>query len=105
TLVPNGNIVFGGSGSNRSVTITPAAGQTGVTPISVTVSDGTNTASALFPFMVTPSATVIFYEPFAYADGSLLTNSAFLWQNRSGTLGQCQVTNQQLLLLPVQSGE
>ena len=25
TLVPNGNIVFGGSGANRTVTVTPAA--------------------------------------------------------------------------------
>ena len=29
TLVPNANIVFGGSGANRTVTVTPAANQTG----------------------------------------------------------------------------
>ena len=29
TLVPNGNIVFGGSGANRTVTVTPAANQNG----------------------------------------------------------------------------
>ena len=28
-LVPTNNIVFGGSGANRTVTVTPAAGQTG----------------------------------------------------------------------------
>ena len=40
TLVPNGNIVFGGSGANRTVTVTPAAGQSGTATITVTVSDG-----------------------------------------------------------------
>ena len=40
TLVPNGNIVFGGSGANRTVTVTPAANQTGTATITVTVSDG-----------------------------------------------------------------
>ena len=29
TLVPNANIVFGGSGANRTVTVTPAANQNG----------------------------------------------------------------------------
>src|SRR5206468_10524275 len=40
TLVPNGNIVFGGSGTSRTVTVTPAANQTGTATITVTVSDG-----------------------------------------------------------------
>src|SRR5207244_8049914 len=37
TLVPGGNIVFGGSGINRSVTVTPAANQTGTATITLTV--------------------------------------------------------------------
>jgi photosystem II stability/assembly factor-like uncharacterized protein len=40
TLVPNANIVFGGSGANRTVTVTPAANQTGTATITVTVTDG-----------------------------------------------------------------
>jgi len=40
TLVPNANIVFGGSGANRTVTVTPASGQTGTATITVTVTDG-----------------------------------------------------------------
>ena len=47
-LVPDANLVFGGSGSNRTVTITPATNQSGTTTISVTVSDGTLTASDSF---------------------------------------------------------
>lgn len=39
-LVPEANIVFGGSGSNRTVTVTPAANQSGVATITVTVTDG-----------------------------------------------------------------
>ena len=53
-------------------------------------------AIALLSLMVVPSNNVIFYEPFAYADGSLITNSGFLWDTRSGVVGQCQVTNGQL---------
>ncbi len=48
TLVPNGNIVFGGSGANRTVTVTPAANHTGSSTITLTVSDGTLTASDTF---------------------------------------------------------
>lgn len=48
TLVPNANLVFGGSGANRTVTITPATGQTGTTTISLNVYDGTNTTSTTF---------------------------------------------------------
>lgn len=48
-LVPNANIVFGGSGANRTVTVTPANGQTGSATITVTVTDASNgSASASF---------------------------------------------------------
>jgi subtilisin-like proprotein convertase family protein len=47
-LVPTNNIVFGGSGTNRTVTVTPAQNQTGSATITITVSDGTNTASDSF---------------------------------------------------------
>jgi hypothetical protein len=39
-LVPNVNIVFGGSGANRTVRVTPALNQFGSTVITVTVADG-----------------------------------------------------------------
>lgn len=47
-LVPNGNIVLGGAGSSRTVTVTPAAGQVGTATISLTVSDGSLTSSTSF---------------------------------------------------------
>ena len=103
SLLPNANIVLGGSDSNRTVALTPAAGQIGVAPITLTVSDGTNTANSLFALLVTPSPSLIFLDSFSYANGSLLTNSGFLWENRSGTVGQCQVTNGQLQITAEQS--
>lgn len=38
-LVPHANIVFGGSGANRTVTVTPAANQIGTAVITIVVSD------------------------------------------------------------------
>ena len=53
TLVPPANIVFGGSGSNRTVQITPAVNQTGTANISIVVNDGTgNTATNSFGLTV-----------------------------------------------------
>jgi formylglycine-generating enzyme required for sulfatase activity len=47
-LVPNANIVFGGSGANRTLTVTPASGQTGTATITVSVSNGSLSASDTF---------------------------------------------------------
>jgi hypothetical protein len=52
TLVRMAGIVFGGAGSTRTVTVTPEAGQTGLANITVTVSDGTDTASSVFQLNV-----------------------------------------------------
>jgi hypothetical protein len=103
TLLPNANIFFGGSDSNRTVTLTPAVNRFGVAPVTVTVSDGTNLANSYFALMVTPSPSLIFLDSFSYANGSLLTNSGFLWANRSGTFGECQVTNGQLQITAEQT--
>jgi glucose/arabinose dehydrogenase/subtilisin-like proprotein convertase family protein len=55
TLAPPSNIVFGGSGGNRTVTITPAQGQSGMANITVSVSDGTASASDSFTLTVAAS--------------------------------------------------
>ncbi|MFN0077962.1 MAG: multicopper oxidase domain-containing protein [Prosthecobacter sp.] len=59
TLVPNANIVFGGSGASRTVTLTPATGQTGSAVITLTVSDGAATAISVFTLTVVPTAPTI----------------------------------------------
>src|SRR5258708_37420006 len=48
TLVANANIVFGGTGANRTVTLTPAADQVGTAAITLTGSDGQVSTSTGF---------------------------------------------------------
>jgi len=51
-LVANASIVFGGTGTKRTVTITPLPGQSGNAAITVTVSDGFATASSAFELTI-----------------------------------------------------
>jgi len=57
-LVPNANIVVSGSGVSRTVTVTPAANQTGTATITVTGGDGVSTASDTFVVTVNPVTPV-----------------------------------------------
>jgi Bacterial TSP3 repeat len=57
SLIPLSGIVLGGSGANRTVTVTPAANQIGSSTITVTVSDGVLTASDTFLVTVTATAS------------------------------------------------
>ncbi len=57
TLLPVGNLVFGGSGAARTVTATPAAGQTGTATITVTVSDGELSTAASFQLTITATVS------------------------------------------------
>jgi len=53
TAVPNANITFGGSGSNRTVAMTAFSGSTVRTAtVTITVSDGVNTASTTITVIV-----------------------------------------------------
>ncbi|WP_025820332.1 tandem-95 repeat protein [Shewanella marina] len=52
SLVPNGNISVWGAGANRYIKVTPKANQSGVADITVTVSDGSLTASRQFRLTV-----------------------------------------------------
>ncbi len=53
-LLPAANVVFAGSGANRTVRLTPTANANGNTLVTLTVSDGTVTATTSFPLIVTP---------------------------------------------------
>jgi formylglycine-generating enzyme required for sulfatase activity len=58
-LVPNSGIVFGGSGPNRTVTVTPIIGQSGTSStITVTVSDGSLSASDTFVLSIADVALI-----------------------------------------------
>ncbi|MEI6395661.1 MAG: Ig-like domain-containing protein, partial [Verrucomicrobiota bacterium] len=52
SLVQNTGIVLGGSGSGRTVTVTPLSGHSGRANITITVSDGFATASSSFQLSV-----------------------------------------------------
>ena len=76
-LVPNANIVFGGSGTDRTVTVTPALNQVGFVTITVTVTDSTGgTTSDTFELTVVPITYVFsgFLSPLVTA-GTVQTPS------------------------------
>ncbi|HXG48669.1 MAG TPA: hypothetical protein VNO52_13665, partial [Methylomirabilota bacterium] len=89
TLLPEENIFLGGSGSNRTISLQPVAGQCGVAVVNITVSDplgeSTNTS---FAVMTVNSPGLIFCDDFSYADGVVIRVSGGLWRNHSGTIGQ-----------------
>ena len=68
TLMLGGGISFGGSGVTRTVTITPTAGMTGTTTISVTVDDGELTDGDNFILNVVEELRI--YLPFVLRDSS-----------------------------------
>ena len=72
-LLPNANIVFGGSASNRTVTLTPAANQFGASIITISVSDGlTNTSTAF-----TLAVSQVFHLPLV----APISNYTIYWLN------------------------
>ncbi|HMO65795.1 MAG TPA: Ig-like domain-containing protein, partial [Verrucomicrobiota bacterium] len=53
TLVPPAGLVLGGGGASRTITVNPAAGQSGTATVTVTVSDGALSAADTFVVTVT----------------------------------------------------
>jgi predicted lipoprotein with Yx(FWY)xxD motif len=54
--LPDANIIMGGSDTNRTINISPASQQLGNAIITVTVNDGSLSASSAFPLSVTGTA-------------------------------------------------
>ncbi|MEK7674617.1 MAG: Ig-like domain-containing protein, partial [Verrucomicrobiota bacterium] len=73
-LAPTANIVFGGSGENRTVTVTPTANLFGTATITVTVSDGFLSASDTFRLTVNALPTVRLTSPASDAQFVALAN-------------------------------
>ena len=85
TLVPNANIVFGGSGANRTVTVTPVAGQTGTATITVTVSDGQSSTPTSFQLTVNATLTgLVAAYSFNAGSGTSVTDAS--GNGHSGTI-------------------
>ena len=70
-LIPLSGIVFGGSGANRTVTVTPAANQLGSSTITISVSDGVLATSDTFVVTVTGTAS----ETWRFANFGTASNS------------------------------
>ncbi len=98
-LIPAGNVALDGTGTNRTLTITPLADKHGTTVVTVTASDGQLVTSNYFNVMILPSASVAFDEPFDYPDGASTTNSGGLWTTHSGTIQQSQILGGELTIL------
>jgi hypothetical protein len=64
TLVPNGNLVLGGSGTNRTLNITPATNQTGYAMINLLVNNGFATTSQAFMVTVVSNNLPPVLSPF-----------------------------------------
>ncbi len=80
-LVPQASIAIGGSGANRTVTVTPAAQQHGTVVITLSVSDGTATTSSSFILTVT-----------AVTDSPVVSTVASLTINEDSSTGALAFT-------------
>ncbi len=89
------HLVVTGSGTNRTLTITPVPGQTGAAPITLSSTDGDGlTGTKTFTVEVRPTTNVVLIDNFAYdTAGSIVIESGNFWQTHSGTSGQLQVGN------------
>ncbi len=94
TLVPNSGILLGGSGTNRTVTITPAAGQTGTTTIALTVCDPSLCTTTTFVVTVNPlpPPTIALSAP---ANGASFTAPASITLSASVTANGHTITGVQ----------
>ncbi|MEO7678272.1 MAG: Ig-like domain-containing protein, partial [Verrucomicrobiota bacterium] len=68
-LVAKANIIFGGSGIERTITVTPLPGKTGTADITISVSDGSLTSTNSFRLSVVPEVILV-----ANGNGSIEPN-------------------------------
>jgi hypothetical protein len=98
TLLPEANILLGGSGANRTVTLTPAADQIGVATVTLSVADGFNTNSSVFRLSVSPVLGLLLSDDFDYNE-FLVPNALYQatdspWLHANGLIFyELQVTN------------
>jgi hypothetical protein len=96
-LVPATNLVLGGSGGNRTVTITPASNQTGIATVTLSVSDGIATTDSLsFQVNVSPSLSAPAYSGGQFGfriDGSTGVNYTVQASSNLATWTPLSMTN------------
>ena len=104
-LVLDSGITTSGTGTNRTVTVSPVTDQTGVAPIELTVSDGVNSSTTSFTVMVLPAANTVFLDRFDYPDGNLNLLSSGFWALRVSGSTKLQVNTQQALIRSSTAGD
>ncbi|MFC0214027.1 tandem-95 repeat protein [Paenibacillus chartarius] len=97
TLAPDANLVLGGGGTNRTLTVTPAANQSGTANITVTVTDA-NSGTATKTFVLTVNAV---NDAPAAANGTLAVTED---TPQNGTLSASDVENEALTYSVVAQG-
>jgi len=104
-VVPAANVIVDGTGASRTVTILPTSGLSGLTRLTLIATDGFTSVSNSFVVTVFSTLGADFADSFDYPDGSLITNSAFIWGTHSagaGQTGQTQVIQGRLALSSTQ---
>ncbi|MCV9927341.1 gliding motility-associated C-terminal domain-containing protein [Flavobacterium sp. LS1R49] len=96
-LLPLGNIVFGGTDVNRTLSLTPTAGETGTSNIVVTLTNKltgqTATTSFVFTVNLTPVATAKNITAQLDANGSVTVDASQL----NGNYNDCGINNFKLV--------
>lgn len=86
-VITNPNIVFGGVGANRDVTLTPVAGATGSSTITITIVDGqASNFDSTFSFVLTLNDAI---NPTAICSNAIVQLDA----NGNGSLTAAQINN------------
>ena len=96
TLVPTANVVIGGSGASRTVTVTPATGLTGTSTITTSATDGTFTTTSSFVLTVSasvgpPTITAITTSPAAPTNTDTVAVTANVQPSAGRTLSSVQI--------------
>ena len=84
TLVPIANVVVGGTGANRTVTVTPVASQVGTATITLTVGDGVSTASDTF--VVTVGAAPVITSTSSYSGTVAVAGTNYVTATGTGPI-------------------
>ncbi len=95
-LVPNGNLSIGGAGGTRTLTAIPVTGTTGLTTITVAVSDGYQTAEQSFILTVHPVLGLLASDDFNRPDDFLV--DWVNWISHSGPPGEILITGNRVPL-------
>lgn len=86
TLLPDGSIQIAGTGAQRTLSLSPSPGQSGLATITVTVSDGISISSDTFVLTVNPLLGLLRSDNFDRPDAPLIQFDG-LWLSNGGTGG------------------